>query len=373
MIHPRNTVRVDLSSLAFNLDQVKRLVGPDIKIMGIVKSNAYGHGLTGVSAALERNGVYALGVAFVTEALELRKSGIKIPLVILCGIQSAEEAEAAVENDLTPAIFDMSSAALLDTAAEKKSKRIDVQVKIDTGMGRLGTPHQEAVPFLKEIKKYARLNIEGLMSHLSSADEDDDGFTDAQIKKFTQAIDAARAMGMALRLNNLANSAGVMAHKGSHFNMVRPGIMLYGGLPSPGFKPPLELKPVMGFSGTIVQIRVLPDRTPLSYGRKYYTNGIRKIAVISAGYGDGIPRGLTNRGKVIIRGKKADMVGTVCMNLTLCDITDIKDAEPGDEAIFLGRGGKEIITGDDMASWNNTIAYEIFISLGKGVKKEFSG
>lgn len=371
MIHPHNNVQIDLSSLVFNLGQVKRLVGPDVKIMGIVKSDAYGHGLAKVSAELEKNGVDFLGTAFIHEAMELRENGIRVPVVILCGIKSSEEAEAVVENDLIPVIFDMSSATLLAGAAEKRQKKADVQVKIDTGMGRLGVPCQDASAFMNEMTRLAWLNINGLMSHLSSADEDDSSFTESQIRNFRDAIDAARALGMDLRLNNLANSAGVMAHRDSHFNMVRPGIMLYGGLPSPGFEPPLALEPVMKFAGRILQIREMPDKTPLSYGRSYYTDGIKRIAVISAGYGDGIPRGLTNRGQVILKGQKADIVGTICMNLTLCDITAIKDAAPGDEAVFLGRQGQETITGDDMASWNDTISYEIFLSIGKGVEKEY--
>lgn len=373
MIHPQNTARIDLSSLAFNLGQVKRLVGPETKIMGIVKSDAYGHGLVEISRALEKNGVYSLGTAFIHEALELRKNGIKAPVVILCGINTIEEADTVIENSLTPVVFDLPSAILLAGAAEKRSKKANIQVKVDTGMGRLGVIHQEIAPFLKEIMKLSRLKIEGLMSHLPSADEDNSSFTDSQIAKFMKAIEAARALGMDLRLNNLANSAGVMAHKGSYFDMVRPGIMLYGGLPSPGFKPPLELKPVMDFSGRIIQIREMPGNTPLSYGRRYYTDGKKKIAIVSAGYGDGIPRGLTNKGYVIIRGKKVKMVGTVCMNLILCDITGVKDAAPGDEAVFLGRRGKEIITGDNIAEWNDTVSYEIFLNIGKGVKKEYNG
>ena len=371
MLHPPNIIRIDLSSLAFNLGQVKRLVGPDTKIMGIVKSDAYGHGLVEVSRVLERNGVHSLGTAFIHEAMELRKNGIKAPIVILCGIKSPEEAEAVVENNLTPVIFDLPTAVMLAKSAEKRLKKASIHVKIDTGMGRLGVPHEDAVPFIKEIMRFPQLKTEGLMSHLSSADEKDSGFTDSQIGNFSKAIDAARDMGMDLRLNNLANSAGVMAYKGSHFDMVRPGIMLYGGLPSPGFKPPLQLKPVMDFRGRIIQIREMPDKTPVSYGRKYYTTGTKRIAVVSAGYGDGIPRGLSNRGKVIIRGEKAGIVGTVCMNLLLADITAIKDAVPGDEAVFLGMQGQEIITGDDIAAWNDTISYEIFLSIGKGVKKEY--
>ncbi len=373
MLHTPNAVRIDLSSLAFNLGQVKKLIRPGVKIMGIVKSDAYGHGLAEVSAVLESNGVYSLGAAFLHEALELRQKGIRIPVVILCGIKSTEEAEAVIEGNLTPVVFDLPSAAILAGAAAKRSKTAGVLVKIDTGMGRLGVPCRQAVTFIKEIMRLPGLKIEGLMSHLSSADEEDSAFTDFQIANFRNAVDAARAEGIGLQLNTLANSAGIMAHEGSFFDMVRPGIMLYGGLPSPGFSVPVLLKPVMSLTGKIIQIREMPDGTPLSYGRRYNTQGDKKIAVVSAGYGDGIPRALTNKGKAIIRGKKADIVGSVCMNLTLCDITGIKDAAPGDDAVFLGSHGHEAITGDDIALLNDTISYEIFLSIGKGAKKEYAG
>jgi alanine racemase len=373
MFHPPNIVRIDLSSVVHNLKQIKDLVAPETKIMGIVKSDAYGHGMVEVARVLEKNGVYALGTAFIHEAMTLRKNGIKVPVIILCGIKSLEDAEAVVENNLTPVIFDLPSAAILAGAAEKKLKKASIQVKIDTGMGRLGVSYDEAMLFMNEIMQFAWLNTEGLMSHLSSADEEDRDFTNTQIERFDKVIGAARAMGMDLRLNNLANSAGLMAYNGSHFDMVRPGIMLYGGLPSPGFNASVQLKPVMDFRGKILQIRHMPDNTPVSYGRKYYTAGIKKLAVVSAGYGDGIPRGLSNKGKIIIRGKKINIVGTICMNMLLADITGVKDAEPGDEVVFLGTQGTERITGDEIAAWNNTISYEIFLSIGKGVDRVYTG
>jgi alanine racemase len=371
MIHPRNIVRIDISSLLFNLGQVKKLVDPETKIMGVVKSDAYGHGLVKVSSALEKNGIYSLGTAFLDEALELRQNGIRAPIVILCGIKSLEEAEAVIENNLITSIHDMSSATLLDRAAGKRSTSAGILVKIDTGMGRLGIPYQDAVTSMKEILRLPQIHIEGLMSHLSSADESDSAVTEAQIRNFRNTVEAARSTGIDLRLNTLANSAGIMAYRGSCFDMVRPGIMLYGGLPSPQFKPPVPLKQAMSFSGEIIQVRELPANTPLSYGRRYYTNGITRVAVVSAGYGDGIPRALTNKGKILVRGQKANIVGTVCMNLTLCDITGIRDAAVGDEAVIMGRQGDETITGDDIALLNDTISYEIFLSIGKGAKKEF--
>jgi alanine racemase len=156
-----------------------------------------------------------------------------------------------------------------------------------------------------------------------------------------------------------------MAHKDSHFKMVRPGIMLYGGNPSPEFNPPLPLKPVMTFKGEVLQVRDLPDQTPVSYGRKYFTKGPTRMAVVSAGYGDGIPRSLSKRGKALLGGKRVDIAGTICMNMVICDVTSLDMVKPGDEAVFLGAQGDEIITGDEIAEWTDTISYEIFLSIGQ--------
>lgn len=366
-----NTVTIDLSALEYNLNQIKGLINPKTRIMGIVKSDAYGHGMVQVSRLLEKNNVYSVGVAHLYEALELRKEGIKLPIVILCGINSREDTIKVVEKNLTPVVYDLPSAELLADEATKKGKKVNIHLKIDTGMGRLGIPYNEAGHFMKKLLNFPSLNIEALMSHLSSADEPDRKFTGDQIKRFKKAIDIGHDLGLDLLLNNLANSAGIMAHQNSHFNMVRPGIMLYGGLPSPAFKPPLSLKPVMGFKGQLLQIRVLPDSTPVSYGRGHLTKGPTKIGIVSAGYGDGLPRRLSSRGKVIIRGRKTDIIGTICMNMTICDITGIKDVHPGDDAILLGAQNGEVITGDEIAGWCDTIAYEIFLSTGKGAIREY--
>jgi alanine racemase len=366
-----NKVTIDLSALVYNLSQVKRLIDPETKIMGIVKSDAYGHGLLRVSQVLEKNGVHSLGVAYIHEALQLRDNGIQLPIIILCGIKSSADSEEVVNRYLTPVVYDLSSAELLSQEAARKGKKVNIHVKIDTGMGRLGIPHDEAGPFMKKVMGLPGLNIEALMSHLSSADEQDSNFTDNQIRNFINAIDICRSMGLDLPLNNLANSAGIMAHKDSHFNMVRPGIMLYGGLPSPGFITPLPLKPVMGFGGQVLQIRDLPDKTPVSYGRSYLTEGTKKIAVVSIGYGDGLPRSLSNMGKVIIRGEKINIIGTICMNMLICDITGMGDLMPGDEAVLLGAQGDEVITGDDIAGLCGTISYEIFLSIGKNTHREY--
>ena len=373
MIHSPNSIVIDLSALEHNLNQVRKLLAPETRIMGVVKSDAYGHGLIPVSKALESNGVDYLGVAHLYEALELRNSGIRLPIALLCGVRTKDEAREAVEKDLTPVLFDLEMAELLAKESVRKGKGIHVQVNVDTGMGRLGIDLSDLGPFMKKMAGFKELHVEALASHLSSADEPESNFTEIQIENFQKAIDIGRSMGFELPLNNLANSAGTIAHKEAHFSLVRPGIMLYGGLPSPGFKRSVPLKPVMNFKGGVIRIRDLPDNTPVSYGRTYYTKGAQKIAVLSAGYGDGLPRSMSNRGKVLIQGKKVDIVGTVCMNMITCDVSGIKDITPGSEVVFLGTQGEETITGDDVARWTQTISYEIFCSIGVGNRKEYVG
>lgn len=371
MIESPNSIIIDLSALVHNLNQAKKLVGPRTGIMGIVKSDAYGHGLLPVSRVLEENGVAYLGVAHLHEALELRRDGIRSPIAVLCGIRTREEAKEVVDKDLTPVLFDLASVEVLADEGARRGKDIRVQLKVDTGMGRLGISHGEVEAFLKGLLKFKQFYVEGLFSHLSSADEAHKGLTDLQIEDFKKAVEIGHALDLDLPLNNLGNSAGVMAHKGSYFDLVRPGIMLYGGLPSPGFHCPLPLKPVMKFKGQIIQIRDLPDHTPVSYGRTYHTKGPQKIAVLSAGYGDGLSRSISNKGKVLIRGKKRDIVGRVCMNMVMCDVTGLDDITIGEECVFLGIQGEEAITGDDMADWAETISYEIFCSIGGGRSKEY--
>jgi alanine racemase len=366
-----NRVSVDLSALVHNLNQVKALLNPGTRIMGVVKSDAYGHGLLPVSKALEMNGVDCLGVAHVEEALEVRKNGIRCPIVVLCGIQTREGARAVIDKNFTPVVFDLDTVGLLADEGSRTGKKIHVQLKVDTGMGRLGIQYSDVTHFLRKMSEYKNIYLEGLTSHLSSADEIAEDFTGRQIEMFRRAIETVRAMGVELPLNNLANSAGVMGYEDSHFDLVRPGIMLYGGKPSPEFSSRLRLRPVMNFSGRILQVRDLQDQTPVSYGRTYYTKGPRKIAIVSAGYGDGIPRSLSNTGKVLVRGRKCDILGRVCMNMMVCDVTGLKGVVAGDEVVFLGTQGDETITGDDMARWGKTISYEIFCAIGQRHTRDY--
>jgi alanine racemase len=371
MAYSRNHVVIDLSALVHNFKGLKGLVSPETRIMGIVKSDAYGHGSVPVSAVLVKHGVDRLGVAHLHEAMELRQNDIRLPVVVLCGIKTREEAGAVIDHHFIPVLFDAEAAAMLGDECARRGTRLKVQVKVDTGMGRLGFPWSGVRSVLEKIMAQTSLIIEGLTSHFSSADEDGQDFTELQIRNFRTAIDIARQMGLDLSANNLANSAGIVRYKHSHFDMVRPGILLYGGQPSPGYSGPLRLKPVMHFKAEVLQVREMPDQTPISYGRTYSTQGRQKIAVVSAGYGDGLPRSLSNRGMVLIGGNKADIVGRVCMNMTMVDVTHLAGVRPGNEVVFLGSQGKEIISGDEMALRAQTISYEIFCSLGQRNTKEY--
>jgi len=371
MDHSRNGVVIDLSALGHNLKKVRSLLRFHTRIMGMVKADAYGHGLVPVSKALKSAGVDTLGVAHFHEAMELRRNGLDLPAFILSGIRTRDEARAVIENNLTPVLFDLSEAETIEEECTRLGKRAGIHVKVDTGMGRLGVPYMEIVPFLERMLSFKSLDPGGLLSHLSSADDADRSFTETQIRNFKEAIGKARSLGLSLLLNSLANSAGVMAHRDAHFEMVRPGIMLYGGLPSPDFESPVSLKPVMTFKGVVLQVRDMPAGVPVSYSRTYHTRENQRIAVISAGYGDGLPRSLSNRGEVLIRGRKAAIVGRVCMNLTMADVTGSEDVRPGDEAVFLGLQDGACITGDDMARRAETISYEVYCSIGQRNTRDY--
>ncbi|MCU0595076.1 MAG: alanine racemase [Desulfobacterota bacterium] len=366
-----NHLAIDLSALIHNLNQVKAIVGEKTKVMAVVKTDAYGHGLVAAAKALENSRAHCLGVAHFHEAMELRNRGISLPIVILCGIRTREEAEAVVSHGLIPTLFDPAVAEVLAAESARKKTRVSAYVKVDTGMGRLGLVGSELASFLNQVRRFKEIRMEGLTSHLSSADEADPGFTENQIRGFARAIEIGRAMGLDLPLNNLANSAGLMKFKSAHFDMVRPGIMLYGGLPSPDFNAPVALKPVMRFAAEVIQVRDFPDNTPVSYSRTYCTQGPRRIAVLSAGYGEGLFRSLSNRGKVLIRGKKVPITGRVCMNMTMVDVTGLKDVSSGEEAVFLGTQDGEKITADDLSSWAGTISYDILCSVGQRNPKEY--
>jgi alanine racemase len=365
MMNGPNKIEIDLSALNHNLSQVRKRIHPGIRTMGIVKADAYGHGLVPISRTLEKNGVDFLGVAHLHEALDLRGQGITLPVAVLCGVRTREDCRVAVEKKITPVLFDLEAAEVLAQESGRCHRRTPIHLKVDTGMGRLGIPCGDVGPFVERIIRMKHLELEALTSHLSCADEPENGFTVIQIRRFREAVERVTEMGIGLPLNNLANSAGLLFHEDAHQGMVRIGIGLYGGIPFLDSHDKIELRPVMHFKGEVLQVREMPDGSPVSYGGTYHTRGFQKTAVLSAGYGDGLPRAMSNKGSVLVRNRRVPVIGRICMNMTICDVTGLADVKRGDEVVFLGDQGEESISAGEMARWADTISYEVLCSIGR--------
>jgi alanine racemase len=337
-------------------------------VIAVVKANAYGHGAVPAALALEAEGARMLAVATVEEGLELRRGGVRIPVLVFGEVDPAV-AEEAHANSLSAVLFDRRQAADLARVGEKAGRPFPVHVKVDTGMGRVGFPPREAVAFLDELRAIRALSLEGWMTHLSSADgvaPEDREFTESQLSVFAGTAARAREARGAVVAHAL-NSAGILAYHGHPFDAVRPGIALYGYSPLPPAAPPVSLRPVMRVVTRIVSLKELPDGRPVSYNRRYRCRGTRRIAVVPIGYADGYPRALTGKGRMSVAGKTAEVAGTVCMDLTMLDVTDIPGAEVGSEVEAIGEAS---MTAGEIAAAVGTIPYEILTLVGPRVPRK---
>lgn len=363
---------VDLSALTHNYRALRQLAPPSVKLLAVVKADAYGHGAIPVATRLQLLGADLFGVARCSEGVELRRGGITRPIVVLSGVYQ-EEAEEVLQYNLTPMIYRMEEAEALSVQAGKWGKRLPVHIKVDTGMGRIGLLPEEVPPFADRLRRLPHLQIEGIASHLSTADEEDPSFSQQQIDRFNWVIEMLRRIDIVPPYRHIANSAALVKLPSAHFNLVRPGIMLYGSYPSPTLKGVVALRQVMSWKSRIADIRRLPKGHPVSYGRTFVAQRPSLIAAVPVGYADGYHRLLSNRGAVLIRGKRAPVVGRVCMDWTMVDVTEIEGAAVGDEVVLLGGQGDEVITAEEMGGWIGTISYEILCSVGKRVERIYKG
>lgn len=357
---------INLQALVDNFNTIKSYLQSKkghTKIIAVIKADAYGHGAKEVSKALEAQGVDFLGVAFFEEALALRDSGIKSPILILFD----REIKGVFEQNLIPVIFDLKQAQELSKEAVRRGRVLPVHLKIETGMGRIGI-YEDVFSTIKKIASLENIRIEGIMSHLSEAENQE--WTMKQIDKFIKIREFVEQMGIKA-FYHIANSAGLVTNE-AILDAVRPGIALYGyGLNCSGRAISLCLKPIMTVKSKILDIRRLPKGVPISYGRTFVTERDSLIGVVPVGYADGYFRSLSNRAYMIVRGKKAPVVGRVCMDLTMIDLTEIREAEVEDEVIILGSSKDASITADDLAQWAGTISYEVLTSLGNRAKKKY--
>jgi alanine racemase len=363
---------VDLAALEHNYRQLRGLCNPQVKLLAVVKADAYGHGLLPVARKLAAAGVDYLGVGSLEEGLMLRQAEISLPVLLLLGILP-EEAERAVAADLEVSLFRLDVAQALSAAAANQGKKARVHLKVDTGMGRLGVLPQEVLPFLATLKKMRHLKVMGLISHLAVADQEDKTYTHKQLQEFITLLAAARGAGFQLPLSHIANSAALWELPEAHVGLVRPGLMLYGSSPSPDRPPPVPLLPVMSLAARVLQVKRLPPGSSISYGCTYTTPDWCDLAVLPVGYCNGYSRLNSNRGEVLIHGRRAPIRGRVCMNLTMVDVTGLPSVKEGDRAVFLGQDRDDYLSAEELAGWAQTISYEIYCALGTANLRRYTG
>lgn len=365
-------VEVDLEAIYRNFTEVRKLIRPGTQIMAVIKANAYGHGAVEVANKLCQAGATCFGVATQQEALELRQSGIRLPILIL-GFTPLEDAELTVEHGITQTIFSFSQGEALSRAAVKLGRKAAVHIKIDTGMGRIGMPpHEETMKVIAQLMKLPGLEVEGIFTHLAQADAPDKSSALQQTLQFSNFVQQLEANGISIPLKHVANSAATIELPQTHLNLVRPGIMLYGLSPSAAIKQgQLNLRPALTWKTKIVHLKEVPQGTSISYGGTYITNKTAKIATLPLGYADGLMRVLSNRGEVLVKGYRAPIVGRVCMDQTMIDVTGIPQVAVGDLVTIIGKQGQEEITADELAEKAGTINYEVVCSISSRVLRKY--
>jgi alanine racemase len=359
---------IDHESLRWNFRQIRSLLGSQVKILSMVKANGYGHGAPAVAKTLAAEGSDAFGVAILEEAIELRRHGITVPILVLTGVY-LEQLELFFDSDLTAVVHDADALQRLEAAVARQGGSLNVHLKIDTGMGRIGLVAAEFESWLPQVRKLKAVKVEGIFSHFSHAESVEGQYTRQQLEIFQNIVQRLAAEGIAPPVIHLANSAATITLPAAYFNMVRPGLMLYGVYPSPEMATRISLKPVLSWKTRILQVKRVPSNTSISYGQTFMTKRNSLIATLPIGYADGYPRLLSNRGQALVGGKRAPVAGRVCMDLTMLDVTDIGKIQQGDEVVLLGTQGNETISADEMAAWAETISYEILTSIGVRVPR----
>jgi len=359
---------IDLAALRWNFQQVRKTVGPGVKILSVVKANAYGHGARQVAKTLARAGSEGFGVATVEEGIELREAGIRAPILVLTAIYP-EQLGQLIQHKLTPAVSDLDTLRALEKLLCKRSRSLKFHLKVDTGMGRLGLLHSEIESWLSELSRLKALKLEGLFSQLSHAEDEKGDYTQTQLKAFHRVVERFREAGLKPPSIHLANSAALIASPTTHFTMVRPGLMLYGLYPSPEMSRRLTLRPALSWKTRVLQVKQLPAGSSIGYGQTFVTQRESRIATLPVGYADGYHRLLSNHGAALVGGKRAPIVGRISMDLTMVDVTDIAGVTRGDEVVLLGRQGDDAVSADEMAGWAETISYEIVTSISARVPR----
>lgn len=369
----RSTVaEIDLSALRHNYRLLRSRIPPVASIFAVVKADGYGHGAVPVARTLEEEGARMLGVATVEEGVELRREGIRAPVVVLGGVEETQ-AEEAHAHSLSSVLFERGQIGRLAREGKRNGVPFPVHIKVDTGMGRLGFLEGPAREVLEEVAARPEIRVEGFMTHLSSADgssAEEREFTRAQLRAFAEQVPVVRrAFGEGVAVHAL-NSAGILRWGEFAFDMVRPGITLYGSLPGEGVGDTLGLRPVMRLVTRVVSLKELPDGHPVSYGMRYRCSGARRIAAVPLGYADGYRRTFSNAAQMTVLGRRVPVAGRVCMDHTMIDVTGVPGVSVGTEVVVMGGTGP---SADELARIADTIPYEILVQVGRRIPRRCIG
>lgn len=363
-------IRVDLDALSHNLRALRRHVG--VPVMGIVKANAYGHGLVPVARHLEAQGVEQLGVAFVEEGLALRRAGLQVPILVLGGIHAPQVTQFLI-HDLEVTVSSIDKLRQVERAAESIGRKAVIHLKIDTGMERIGVHSESAAAFVEAAVASPWCTVKGIYSHLACSDDPSSGMTAEQLQRFLAACSHFDRIGAPMPLRHLANSGGVLHFPETWLDMVRPGIALYGVMPDPASHTALALEPALSLVSSVVYFKVVKAGRTVSYGATWAAASDTRVITLPIGYGDGYPRALSSRGEVLVRGQRHQIVGRICMDQFMVDLGPHGTAYNGDEVVLIGRQGEDAIACEAVAVAAGTIPYEILTGLNERIPREYVG
>lgn len=371
-VYYRDTVaEVDLDAIRHNVRQFRRHLPKSVRLMAVVKADAYGHGAVPAARAALSAGADSLAVAFLDEALELRAAGVSAPILVM-GYTPPRAVGEAVRNDVTLTVYSEEVVEALGCQVAREGRSVDVHVKVDTGMGRIGLLEEDFPAFLRHFARFPRLRIGGVYTHFACADEPDKGYTHFQHRRLLRFLDQLREAGMDTPLVHCSNSAAAIALPEYRHALVRIGIGMYGYYPSEELnRRVIRLKPALTLKTRIVRLKRPPKGTGISYGKTVTVDGSRWIATIPVGYADGLSRRLSNRGSALVKGRRVPIVGRVCMDQTMLDVTEAMPVSVGDEVVLYGRQGDEVICVDEVARLLDTISYEVTCAVGWRVPRVY--
>jgi len=371
MTKPLIWAEIDLTAIAHNIRELRRITRPDAQLLIAVKANGYGHGAVEVARTALENGADQLGVARIEEGVALRQAGISAPILIM-GRTAADQVHELLDHDLMPTVFALDNAQKMSAVATSLKRTLAFHIKVDSGMGRLGVAcdalrldrRRDAADEIKAMVRLPGLELRGVFTHFATADHLEKDFARLQFARFRELLGDLESAGVHLPLKHAANSGAIIDMPETHLDMVRAGISVYGLYPSAEVNQKhIALRPALQLKATIIHLKRVPAGTRISYGGTWQASAPTAIATIPVGYGDGYSRLLSNRGQMLVGGKRAPIVGRVCMDLTMLDVGDIKGVEAGDEVVLIGRQGEEFISADEVAAQLDTINYEVVTTL----------